>query len=109
MQRYWYQATNKEAVPSFTRQITEEAISFFQQSSNIGDPEGPYQFALYYLNRTGVKQDQEKAKEEFKTAADLGHINGAYEYAKICSQQSNEEEAKYFLIATKGNHTKVKL
>ena len=47
---------------------------------------------------------------EFKTAADLGHINGAEEYAKVCSLQSNEEEAtKYFLIAAIRNHAKVKL
>ena len=64
---------NEEVVPAFTKQFTEEVTSFFQQSSNIGDPEGHYQLALCYMNITGVKQDQEKAKEEFKTAADLVH------------------------------------
>ena len=53
----------EEAVRAFTRQITEEAISFFQQSSNIEDLEGHYQLAHCYLNRTSVKQDQKKAKE----------------------------------------------
>ena len=62
------------------------------------------------MNGNGVKQDQGKAKEEFKTATDTGHINGTYKYAKICSQQNNEEEAtKCFLIAAKGNHAKAKL
>ena len=46
----------RRSCSSITRQITEEAISFFQQSSNIGDLEGHYQLALCYLNGASSKQ-----------------------------------------------------
>ena len=87
-----------------------EAIALFRQSSDLGDPEGHYQLGLCYENGLGIPEDQVKAKEEFHTAADLGHTKGAYKYGEYASKDGNEEEAlQYYMQAAKENHNKAKL
>ncbi|EAY16376.1 hypothetical protein TVAG_359850 [Trichomonas vaginalis G3] len=87
--------------------INDNDVDSLMNGSELGLPEANYQLGLLYKKGEKVEKDEQKADEEFKKAADKGHVDAMHKHAKILLENENESEAeKYFLKAAENGNEK---
>lgn len=65
------------------RRNREQAMFWYEQSANGGDPTGMFKYAILLMERSRSKEDRAKADELMKKSADLGNASAQFNYGQV--------------------------
>jgi TPR repeat protein len=65
------------------RRNREQAMFWYEQAANGGDPTGMFKYAILLMERSRSKDDRKKADDLMKRAADLGNASAQFNYAQV--------------------------
>ncbi|GLR51359.1 sel1 repeat family protein [Shinella yambaruensis] len=70
----------------------EQAMFWYEQAANGGDPTGMFKYAILLMERSRSKEDRAKADELMKKSADLGNASAQFNYAQVLVADSPGEK-----------------
>lgn len=74
------------------RRNREQAMFWYEQAANGGDPTGMFKYAILLMERSRSKEDRAKADELMKKAADLGNASAQFNYGQVLVAEAPGEK-----------------
>ena len=88
-----------------------EAVNWWSLAAAQGHVDAQHSLGVMYAKGRGVRTDQVKAAELFRSAAETGHVDAQYELGVICAECDGElkddvEALGWFRLAAEQGHAK---
>ncbi len=73
------------------RRNREQAMFWYEQAANGGDPTGMFKYAILLMERSRSKEDRARADALMKKSAELGNASAQFNYAQVLVAESPGE------------------